>query len=334
MLKKLVLSSTLLVFLVVVFGAFVRLTDAGLGCPDWPGCYGHIAVPESEAAQQHAAQNFPNSKIETGKAWREMTHRYLAGTLGLLLLAIAIVSWRSRHNGVRPGIPILLVGLVIFQSLLGMWTVTMLLKPVIVTLHLLGGMTILSLLVWLSMVHFSAQENTASSQSNRLAIWAILGVLILFIQIALGGWVSSNYAALACADFPMCDSQWLPAVDFHHGFQFTRELGVTIDGEPLPGDALNAIHWTHRVGALVTFLYLFLLGIRAWKIRPLRICASWVIFSLVVQVSIGISNVVLSLPLPLAVAHNAGAALLLASLIVLVFKIMEPSPNFKKMDLT
>ena len=334
MLKKLVLTSTLLVFLVVVFGAFVRLTDAGLGCPDWPGCYGHITVPESEAAQQHAAQNFPNSKVETGKAWREMTHRYLAATLGLLILAIAILSWCSRRNGVRPGIPILLVGLVIFQSLLGMWTVTMLLKPVIVTLHLLGGMTILSLLVWLSMVHFSAQENTASSQSNRLAIWAILGVLILFIQIALGGWVSSNYAALACADFPMCDSQWLPAVDFHHGFQFTRELGVTIDGEPLPGDALNAIHWTHRVGALVTFLYLFLLGIRAWKIRPLRICASWVIFSLVVQVSIGISNVVLSLPLPLAVAHNAGAALLLASLIVLVFKIMEPSPNFKKMDLT
>ena len=325
MLKKLVLSSTLLVFLVVVFGAFVRLTDAGLGCPDWPGCYGHIAVPESEAAQQRAAQNFPNSKIETGKAWREMIHRYLAGTLGLLILAIAIVSWRSRHNGVRPSIPILLVGLVIFQSLLGMWTVTLLLKPVIVTLHLLGGMTILSLLVWLSMGHFSTQEKPVSAQTHRLAIWAILGLLILFTQIALGGWVSTNYAALACADFPMCDSQWMPAVDFHHGFQLMRELGVTIDGEPLSGDALNAIHWTHRVGALVTFLYLVLLGIRAWKIRPLRICASLVLFFLVVQVSIGISNVVLSLPLPLAVAHNAGAALLLASLIALVFKVIRPA---------
>lgn len=325
MLKKLVLTSTLLVFLVVVFGAFVRLTDAGLGCPDWPGCYGHITVPESEAAQQHAAQNFPNSKVETGKAWREMTHRYLAATLGLLILAIAILSWRSRHNGVRPGIPILLVGLVIFQALLGMWTVTLLLKPVIVTLHLLGGMTILSLLVWLSMVHFSAQEKPVSSQTNRFAIWAILGLLILFTQIALGGWVSTNYAALACADFPKCDSQWMPAVDFHHGFQLMRELGVTIDGEPLPSDALNAIHWTHRVGALLTFLYLFLLGIRAWKIRPLRVCASLVLFFLVVQISIGISNVVLSLPLPLAVAHNAGAALLLASLIALVFKMLRPA---------
>lgn len=330
MLKKLVFSSTFLVFLVVIYGAFVRLTDAGLGCPDWPGCYGHITVPESEAAQQHAAINFPNSTIETGRAWREMTHRYLAGVLGLLLLAIAILSWRSRKNGVPTGIPILLVGAVIFQALLGMWTVTLLLKPVIVTLHLLGGMTILSMLVWLFMVHFSGRENTASLQPNRLTIWAVLGVLILFVQIALGGWVSTNYAALACADFPMCDSQWIPSVDFHHGYQLMRELGVTIDGSPLSGDALNAIHWTHRVGALVTFIYLLLLGISALKVPSLRVCASLVLFFLVVQVGIGISNVVMSLPLPLAVAHNAGAALLLASLIALVYKIMEPSSNLKK----
>ena len=301
-----------------------------MGVPDWPGCYGHITVPASEAAQQQAAINFPNSKIETGKAWREMTHRYLAGLLGLLILGIAILSRRGRKSGVPTGIPILLVGSVIFQSLLGMWTVTLLLKPVIVTLHLLGGMTVLSLLVWLSMFHFSAQENTASSQQNRLAIWAILGILILFIQIALGGWVSSNYAALACADFPMCDSQWIPALDFHHGYQFTRELGVTIDGSPLSGDALNAIHWTHRVGALVTFIYILLLGIGARKVPSLRVYASLVLFFLVVQVSIGIANILLSLPLPLAVAHNAGAALLLASMIALVFKIMMPAPNLKK----
>lgn len=321
MLKKLVFGSTFLVYLVVVFGGFVRLSDAGLGCPDWPGCYGHLTVPQSELAQENASKNFPNRKIETGKAWREMTHRYLAGSLGLLILAIAILSWRSRLRGTRAVLPMLLVGLVAFQALLGMWTVTLLLKPVIVLLHLLGGMTILSLLVWLAMSHYSGQANNYYPSRNRLTKFAFFGILILFTQIALGGWVSSNYAGLACADFPMCDTQWMPDVDFHHGFQFIRELGMTKDGEPLSGDALNAIHVAHRMGALITFIYLLLLGASAWRVPSLRTYASLVLVVLLVQVSIGIANIMLSLPLLLAVAHNAGAALLLASMVVLVFKI-------------
>ena len=320
MLKKLIFSSTLLVFLVVVFGAFVRLTDAGLGCPDWPGCYGHLTVPESQADQHSAMQNFPGKKIETGKAWREMIHRYLAGTLGLLILLIALLSWRNRHNGAPVKTPIALVALVIFQALLGMWTVTLLLKPVIVTLHLLGGMTILGILVWLAMKHFSAQPDPAVRASISRN-WAIVGIVILFTQIALGGWVSSNYAALACTDFPLCDSQWIPPLDFKHGFQIIRELGVTQDGAPLSSEAMNAIHWTHRAGALATLVYLLLLGLTVLKDSGLRVYGGLLLFFLLAQVSIGVANIVYSLPLPLAVAHNAGAALLVMAMVMLTYKL-------------
>ena len=323
--KQVVLLSALLAFVVVVFGAFVRLSDAGLGCPDWPGCYGHISVPESKVAQQSAMQNFPDKKIETGKAWIEMMHRYLAGTLGLLILAIAVLSWRSRHNGIQTGVPIFLVGLVAFQVLLGMWTVTLLLKPVIVTLHLLGGMTILAILAWLATDQFEASTHSSPAQSRRLRSWAAIGMLILFIQIALGGWVSSNYAALACTDFPLCHSQWMPQVDFHHGFQFFRDLGVTVDGAPLSSEAMNAIHWTHRVGALITFVYLLLLGISVCMVRGLRVYGGLVLVFLVTQVSIGVANILFSLPLPLAVAHNAFAALLLAAMAALNFRLRQRS---------
>ena len=320
MLKRIVLISVLLTYIVIVFGAYVRLTDAGLGCPDWPGCYGHLTVPESQAEQHSAMQNFPGKEIETGKAWREMTHRYLAGTLGLLILLIAILSWLNRHHGAPVKTPIVLLGLVIFQALLGMWTVTLLLKPVIVTLHLLGGMTILGILVWLAMKHFSAQPDPAVRVSISRN-WAIVGIAILFTQIALGGWVSSNYAALACTDFPLCDSQWIPSVDFKHGFQIIRELGVTKDGAPLSSEAMNAIHWTHRVGALVTFVYLLVLGLTVLKDPRLRVYGGLLLVFLLAQVSIGVANIIYSLPLPLAVAHNAGAALLVIALVLLSYKL-------------
>ena len=320
MLKRAVLTSVFLTYVVIVFGAYVRLTDAGLGCPDWPGCYGHLTVPESQAAQHSAMQNFPGKKIEIGKAWREMTHRYLAGTLGLLILLIAVLSWRNRHKGAPVKIPIALVALVVFQAMLGMWTVTLLLKPVIVTLHLLGGMTILGVLVWLAMNHFSEQTN-ASARNSVSRNWAIIGIVILFSQIALGGWVSSNYAALACTEFPLCDSQWMPQVDFKHGFQVIRELGVTQDGTPLSPEAMNAIHWTHRVGALVTSVYLLLLGLKILKESGVRIYGGLVLFFLAAQVSIGVANIVYSLPLPLAVAHNAGAALLVMAMVMLTYKL-------------
>ncbi len=320
MLKKTVLISVFLAYVVIVFGAYVRLTDAGLGCPDWPGCYGHLTVPESQVDQHNAMQNFPDKKIETGKAWREMTHRYLAGTLGLLILWIALLSWRNRHSGVPVKTPIALVVLVGFQAMLGMWTVTLLLKPVIVTLHLLGGMTILGILVWLSMSHFSAQTNS-SARNSISRNWAIIGIAILFSQIALGGWVSSNYAALACTDFPQCDSQWIPPVDFKHGFQIVRELGVTQDGAPLSSEAMNAIHWTHRAGALITLVYLLWLGLKVMKDPALKIYGGLLLVFLVTQVSIGVANIIHSLPLPLAVAHNAGAALLVMATVMLTYKL-------------
>ena len=325
MLKKIVITSVLLTFVVVVFGAFVRLSDAGLGCPDWPGCYGHISVPESEAARQSAIQNFPQKKLESGKAWLEMIHRYLAGMLGLLILAIAVFSWRNRHSGAPVKLPVVVVGLVVLQAMLGMWTVTLLLKPVIVTLHLLGGMSILGLLTWLAMGQLSQGVNTGSMQYRQYRGWAVLGLFILFAQIALGGWVSSNYAALACTDFPLCQSQWMPPLDFHHGFQFIRELGVTASGATLSNEALNAIHWTHRVGALLTFTYFLLLGIILCTIRGIRAYGALMLIFLVIQVGIGISNILLSLPLPLAVAHNAGAALLLMSVVALNFKLRQRS---------
>ena len=320
MLKRLVFTAALLTFLVVVFGSFVRLSDAGLGCPDWPGCYGHLTVPESEAAYQKAQLNFPGKEIEKGKAWIEMTHRYLAGTLGLLILAIAVLSWRNRDKGAPVMLPTILVGLVTCQALLGMWTVTLLLKPVIVSLHLLGGMATFSLLVWLAMRHATVRDNMNQSQLGRYRGWAALGLVILFCQIALGGWVSSNYAALACTDFPMCQSQWLPPMDFQHAFHLVRELGVTADGAPLSSEALTAIHWSHRVGALITFTYLLFLGV-AVVAAGLKRYGGLLLAFLFTQVGLGISNVLLSLPLTVAVAHNAMAALLLASLVIVNFAL-------------
>ena len=320
MLKRLVFTAALLAFFVVVFGSFVRLSDAGLGCPDWPGCYGHITVPESEAAYLKAQQNFPDKKIEKGKAWIEMTHRYLAGTLGLLIMAIAVMSWRNRGKGVEVALPTTLVGLVIFQALLGMWTVTMQLKPVIVTLHLLGGMTTVSLLVWLAMRHITVGNKMSQPQFGRIQCWAALGLVILFCQIALGGWVSSNYAALACSDFPTCQSQWLPPMDFQHAFHLVRELGVTAAGAPLSGEALTAIHWSHRVGALITFSYLLFFGVIV-AAAGLRRYGGLLLVFLFTQVGLGITNIILSLPLAVAVAHNATAALLLASLVIVNFAL-------------
>ena len=321
MLKKLAVISTLLTFVVVVFGAFVRLSDAGLSCPDWPGCYGHISVPESDAARHRALQNFPDKALEPTKAWLEMIHRYLAGALGLLILAMAMVSWRNRRNGAPVILPTLLLGLVGLQAALGMWTVTLLLKPVIVTLHLLGGMAIFSLLIWLALHQVSTGLQINTWQGRRFRYWAKIGVVVLFIQIALGGWVSSNYAALACTDFPLCQSQWLPPVDFSHGFQFMRELGVTASGAPLSKEALTAIHWTHRLGALITFIVLLVLALGVCTERRLRPYGGLVLVCLIAQVSIGVANILLSLPLPVAVAHNAMAALLLAAMIILNFKL-------------
>ena len=319
--RGLVFAAVGLTFVVVVVGAYVRLHDAGLGCPDWPGCYGHfVGVPANRGEIERAAQAFPDRPVEAHKAWKEMFHRYVAGALGVLLLAIMVIAWRRRRrSGQSPLLPTAIVVLVAVQATLGMWTVTMLLKPVIVTLHLLGGMATLALLTWLALRETGLPP--ASAAARRLRPWAAAGLAIVFCQIALGGWVSTNYAALVCLDFPTCQHAWLPAMDFRHGFQVARELGMTAAGAPLALDALTAIHWTHRVGALVTFLYIGPLAVAL--VRTGGCARMGVALGLILagQVALGIANVVLKLPLPLAVAHNGGAAALMAMMVMINFAL-------------
>ena len=311
--------AALLAFCVITLGAYVRLSDAGLGCPDWPGCYGHLTVPEAPHEQAAAVEAFPDKPVETHKAWKEMVHRYAASTLGLLILVIAIAAWRRnarrRHS---PLVPTLLVGVVVFQGLLGMWTVTLLLKPVIVTAHLLGGMSTLALLLWL----FSRRNmNYATEAPFGLRLWALLALTLVFCQIALGGWVSSNYAALSCPDFPVCQGSWLPETDFNLAFQVRRELGQTAAGDALPGAALTAIHLSHRAGALLVALLVGSLALTLRHQPGLKGAGNLLLAVLVLQISLGISNVVFGLPLFLAVAHNGGGALLLGTLVIVTARI-------------
>ena len=322
--KTLIVAALLLTFILVPLGAFVRLSDAGLGCPDWPGCYGQITPHHAADEIDAALQANPDGVVSHDKAWKEMVHRYVAGILGLLVLAIFIVAWRNRgqtQGGV--GLPTVLLGLIVFQALLGMWTVTQLLKPVIVTAHLLGGMTTLALLVWLWRRESAKPQQAYFAPVRHLRTAVTLGVVLVFVQIALGGWVSANYAALACSDFPMCQGQWWPAMDFEQGFTLHRNLGETASGELLSLQALTAIHWTHRLMALIVTLYLLWLASRLFKISGYARIAVMLLVTLVGQVLLGISNVLFSLPLPVAVAHNVGAAILLAGMVMLSYKVKD-----------
>lgn len=320
-LRKLVLLGAIIALCVVVLGAYVRLTDAGLGCPDWPGCYGTLTVPESEAAILDAQTAYPDSTVEVGKAWREMAHRYLAGALGLIVLAIFVLGWRAK-NEIRTSVwvPTFLVVLVVFQALLGMWTVTMLLKPAIVSSHLLGGMTTLAVLTWLAHRHWGSYS-TNIQLSNRLKLAIRFALLVLFMQIFLGGWTSTNYAALACTDFPTCHGVLMPDMNFKDAFHLVRDLGQSADGGTLTLASITAIQWTHRVGALITLIYLGILALNVLKYQPLKWLGIALAAALLVQISIGIANLILHLPLVLAVAHNFGAALLVVILVTLNSKI-------------
>lgn len=319
--KRLSLFGALLALCVVVLGAYVRLSDAGLGCPDWPGCYGTLTVPQSEIAIQKAQEIFPHSTIETGKAWKEMAHRYLAGTLGIIVLAICVFGWRSKqYIKVSPLLPAALLLIIAFQAALGMWTVTMLLKPAIVSAHLIGGMTTLALLTWIAHRHWGAVSGaSAIPPALKLAIRG--AIIVLLAQVFLGGWTSTNYAALACTDFPTCHGVWLPEMDFKDAFHLVRELGQSANGGNLTLPALTAIQWVHRIGALVTFVYLGSLALLLIKIAAFKRIALLLALVLVTQVSIGIANLILQLPLVLAVAHNLGAALLVIITVVINSKI-------------
>ena len=322
--RPLVLCSVVLTFLVIVVGAYVRLEDAGLGCPDWPGCYGQLlGVPDEVHELARAEQAFPGKSVDAGRAWKEMFHRYLAGMLGLLIAAIAVIAWRRRDAiGRPPWLASALVLLVAFQATLGMWTVTMLLQPAIVTLHLLGGMAIFALLLWLALWEINPPAAPAAA-ARALRPWAAAGLAVLVAQIALGGWVSTNYAALACTDIPTCHGEWLPAMDFGHAYHVLRDLGVTATGAPLSHEALTAIHWSHRLGAVVTLVCVGFLALWALCIPRLRTVGAALLVLLLAQAGLGIANVLLRLPLVLAAAHNAGAALLLAALVMLNFTVFR-----------
>ena len=307
----------LLALIVIVLGAYVRLSDAGLGCPDWPGCYGSILVPDQVEADNEHLEVRP---LEHGKAWKEMIHRYVASTLGFLILIMALLSWlKLSLNGMRTFTSALLV-LVIFQGMLGMWTVTLLLKPVIVMSHLIGGLTILCLLTWLVLRQQSQQGVFVSVGHKQLFPLSVTAIIVLALQISLGGWTSSNYAALACPDFPTCQGVWWPNMDFNEGFILWRGLGVDYEGGVLHGAARTAIHMAHRIGALITFFTLFYVAIQAIRsgLTQLKVTGIFTLILFLLQVSLGIANVKFSLPLPVAVAHNGVAALLLLSLVAML----------------
>jgi len=317
---RLVCLATLLALTVVVLGAWVRLTDAGLGCPDWPGCYGSLIVPDGESG----TAAYPDRPLDSRKAWHEMIHRYVATTLGLSIVLASLLAWLNRRETGQPSkLPIMLVGVVIFQGLLGMWTVTLLLKPLIVMGHLLGGLTTLGLLFWLVLEHFR-RPDPVTVRTHSMAKLAVLGLIVLIFQIALGGWTSSNYAALACPDIPTCQGQWWPVeANFSEGFVLWRGLGIDYEFGVLDAPSRVAIHFTHRVGALLTFLLLSFIALKMISfgsakkkgVPALRQAGQFIIAALIAQVSIGIGVVWFGLPLFLATAHNAVAALLLMSMI-------------------
>jgi heme a synthase len=355
---------------VIVFGAFVRLSNAGLSCPDWPTCYGRAAWPQSASeAGDHAASAI--RPFETHKAWREQLHRMIAGLLGVLVLSLALLAARRRPHGmlqvlaaaalVAMAIPlymhgqhatasvlaglgevvllfaalrwsnddlarvsVLTLAVIIFQALLGMWTVTWLLKPVVVMGHLLGGLLTLSLLAWIAWRAPGIPIRLAGASTMRRLV--IVALVLLGVQIALGGWVSANYAALACGnDFPKCVGQWNPPHDFREGFVLWRGIGVDYEGGILDGASRIAIHLAHRMMAVVVFVYLLCLAVQLLRTPGLRGWATVLGLATLAQVALGIANVKLSLPLPVAVAHNAGAVLLLFVLVSLFARLRAPA---------
>ncbi|AXR04973.1 COX15/CtaA family protein [Salinimonas sediminis] len=319
--KKLIFCSLMLAVIVIVLGAYTRLTDAGLGCPDWPGCYGELFVPASTDKVAAANAAFPARPVEASKAWSEMIHRYFAGTLGLLIFSIAAWAAIKRDPRMPLGLPLFLCVLVVFQAALGMWTVTLNLLPVAVMGHLMGGFGVLACLF---VMHLRVNPITCRDRlksARRLLGFAFVGMFILGCQIALGGWTSANYAALACTNFPVCEGQWWTQIDLPGAYTVpvaaNYEFGVHGYSERM------TMHIIHRAGALVTFVYLLTLGI--WLLRTgsklMNTAGAALIVVLSAQVLLGISNVVMSLPLTVAVAHNFVAACLLLVMVWIIYQL-------------
>jgi cytochrome c oxidase assembly protein subunit 15 len=312
--RKLAWTTAFLTFDLILFGAFTRLTDSGLGCPDWPGCYGH-SNPVSAGEHIRAAETaLPSGPVTQAKAWIEMLHRYFAMAVGFLIVVLVAMAWSRRRNLPErsPWPATIALAAVCLQGAFGAWTVTMKLQPLIVTLHLLGAMTLLALLVWVAMRETPVPPLPTMSRGLRLAL--VAGFFALFLQVALGGWVSSNYAVMACLEFPLCQARWVPEMDLAAGFTLWRELGMTNDGVPIPFDALVAVHWVHRAYAVVVLLILGAIAWYAQQVPALKRPAQMLALVLAIQFLTGLSNVVFRWPLALAIAHNAGAALLVALL--------------------
>ncbi len=322
--RKLVFVSILLAILVVSLGAYTRLTHAGLGCPDWPGCYGLIDVPETTEQIVAAEQAFPERPVEPEKAWNEMIHRYFAGSLGLLILAIALMSLKRRSQGGPVGLPLLILFVVIFQAALGMWTVTMKLMPVVVMGHLLGGFTTLCLLFLLYLRLSDYRVPGGDFALKKYAKFGFIGIFILAGQIGLGGWTSSNYAALTCTELPICQAGWTEQLTFEESFDLIPPEKESYEFGHLDHASRVTIHVMHRIGAIVTAVYLLWLAISIYRKAQspfFRNAAMSLGFILSVQVGLGISNVWFSLPLSVAVSHNVVAAMLMMSLITMTYSL-------------
>lgn len=323
-LRRLAWLALFLTFDLVVFGGFTRLTDAGLGCPDWPGCFSQSNPQSAAGAIQAAERLLPSGPVTMTKAWIEMIHRLLAMALGVIIATMALVSWLQRHRpGRSPVVALLAFALVCVQGAFGALTVTARLQPAIVTTHLLLGLTLLALLAWhaLSFERADGADRAPSRGMHRLAVIASLA---LAVQIALGGWVSTNYAVLACSDFPLCQGQWLPALDLRDGFTLWRELGKTASDQYLPFEALTAIHYVHRSFAWVAALLLGVLALRAWRAPGLSLLARWLAALLTLQFFTGIATVLLGWPLFAAVLHNAGAAGLVLTMAMVNYRLGTP----------
>ena len=312
--RKLAWVTAFLTLDLIMFGSFTRLTDSGLGCPDWPGCYGHSNPLSADTPIRAAETALPSGPVTVTKAWIEMVHRYFAMGVGLLIIILTVQAWVQwrREGGRSPWLATAALAWVVAQGAFGAWTVTMKLQPIIVTIHLLGGVGLLALLTWLALREADVVHVRAPVAAHRVAPIALVVVLL---QIALGGWVSTNYAVMACPDFPLCQGEVLPPMDFIHAFTLWRPLGMTGGGEAIPFQSLVAIHWTHRLFALAVIAVVGALIWHLWTAPGMKRAARSLLALLFLQLATGMSNVVLQWPLLLAVAHSGGAALLAAQLV-------------------
>lgn len=322
--RKILFLTWFLTLDLIMFGAFVRLTDSGLGCPDWPGCYGNITPVGALQDIRDAVQVMPDGPVTLPKAWIEMIHRYVGALLGLLIICISWMAWRYREKfGQSPVLAFVALIAVCVQGAFGAWTVTHKLMPAVVTGHLLGGMLLLGLMTWLAAREKVHQQ--VQLVSKRWQPWVAFGLVLLFIQIALGGWVSTNYAALACMDFPTCHGQWLPEIDMKNGFSIVRGLGELPGGEMISQSALTAIHWVHRNFAFLVFAYLVTLGVRLRSQSGLQGPSNLLLILLGAQLLTGLTTIFFQWPLVIAVLHNGGAAGLVLTLVTLLVRIGRAS---------